>query len=79
MLLFIINIFHIFQGRHRSSRWTTSGIEEAAKCVPIVGLIEARFSRAENAVLLQAWKCKCECLSFIIIENLYTFADDIKI
>jgi len=51
---FLTNIFFNFQGCHRSPGWKTRGSEEAAQCVPIVGLIETRFSRAENALLLQA-------------------------
>lgn len=51
-------LLFFLQGGDRSSGRPESSIEETAKCIPVLSIIETCVPGAENAVLFQARECK---------------------
>lgn len=62
------------QGRDRSTRWPSSGAEEAPQRVSIARVVEARLQGAENVMFLQArerkFRWRFYCLAKYFAERL---------
>lgn len=56
----------MFQGRDRSSRWSTRGVEKITKCFSVTNLIQKSFQGVKDASIFQARKCKSLILRGLI-------------